>query len=74
MDNLNKKSIFFYTACIFDFAEKYKISLKESYIYLNKYNGIQYLIENYDIEHTLSKEDTLEALLYITSKNGGYLI
>ena len=71
--NNTEKSIFFYIACIFDFAEKNNLSIKESYIYLNKYNGIQYLIDNYEIEHTLSKEDTLQALSNITIKGGGYL-
>ncbi len=31
-------------------------------------------MENYDIEHTLPKEDTLEALSCIARKNGGYIV
>ena len=69
--NINKKYAFFIIKCIFDFAEKYKISVKDSFIYLKNFNCIQYLIENYDIEHTLSKEDTLEALCRIAHNNGG---
>ena len=71
--NTDKKIIFFYITCIFDFAQKYKISIKDAYNYLKEYNGIQYLMENYEIEHTLSKDDTLEALSHITQKNGGHL-
>jgi len=70
----NKKSAFYLISCIFDFSEKYNINIKDAFIYLKKYNGIQFLIENYEIEHTLSKADTLEALSCITKKNGGNLI
>lgn len=69
----DKKSIFFCITCIFDFAQKYSLTIKDAYNYLKKYTGIQYLLENYEIEHTLSKNDTLEALSRLTQKNGGYL-
>jgi len=69
-NSLNKNKVLFYISCIFDYAEKLNMNYKDTYIYLKKNKGIQYLIENYDIEHTLSKEDTLEALSYISNNNG----
>jgi len=71
--NENKKIIFFYITCIMDFAEKFNITIKDAFSYLKKYKGIHFLMENYNIEHTLSKDDTLEALTNITLKNGGNL-
>jgi len=68
-----KKYTFFIIKCIFDFAEKYKINIKDAYLYIKEFNYIQYLMENYEIEHTLSKEDTLEALSCIAHNNGGYI-
>ena len=70
----NKNTIHYIITCIVDFAEKYNISIKDSFEYLKKYNCVQYLFENYEIEHTLSKDDTLGALSQISHQNGGYLI
>jgi hypothetical protein len=41
---------------------------------LKKHEGLQFLMENYEIEHTLSKEDTLEALTRIAHRNGGHIV
>jgi len=71
---MDKKAILYFITCIADFAEKYKTSIKDAFLYLKKYNGLQFLMENYEIEHTLSKEDTLEALSHIAHKNGGHLV
>jgi hypothetical protein len=71
---MNKKTIHYFIICVTDFAEKYKMSIKDAFLYLKKYKGIQFLIENYEIEHTLPKEDTLDALSHITRKNGGQLV
>ncbi len=49
------------------------MSVKESFLYLDTCKGIDYLQEFYDIEHTLSIDDTLEALTEICRQNGGKL-
>ena len=71
---MDKKAILYFITCIADFAEKNEISIKDAFLYLKKYSGLQFLMENYDIEHTLSKEDTLEALSCIARKNGGHIV
>lgn len=71
---MSKKAVFYFISCIADFAEKNAMSIKEAFLYLQKYNGLQFLMENYDIEHTLSKEDTLEALSSITHISGVYIV
>jgi hypothetical protein len=71
---MDKKAILYFITCIADFAEKYKTSIKDAFLYLRDYKGLQFLMENYEIEHTLPKEDTLEALCRIANKNGGHII
>lgn len=57
--------------CINEFAEQKQIGTREAYLYLNEYKGIEFLHEFYDVEHTLSFDDTVEDLTKICSSNGG---
>ena len=59
--------------CINEFASKLNISTKDAFDYLYKYNGINFLKENYEIEHTLSIEDAIEDIIIVCRNNGGYL-
>ena len=45
--------------------------MRDAYIYLNCYKGIEFLKEFYDVEHTLSFEDALDDLATICRRNGG---
>ena len=47
------------------------MDMKEAYIYLKRYNGIEFLKEFYDVEHTLSFEDVLDDLAAVCRKSGG---
>ena len=40
-------------------------------MYLSRYKGIEFLMEFYDVEHTLSFEDVRDALFAICRKKGG---
>lgn len=71
--SMNKKLAEFMVLCVDKFAKEKNISVKESFLYLDTYKGIDYLQEFYDIEHTLSIDDTLEALGDICRQNGGNL-
>jgi len=68
---MNKKVVHYLVACVVDFAEKNDMRIKDAFFYLKKHNGIDFLIENYEIEHTLSKDDTMDALSNIVRGNGG---
>jgi len=59
--------------CINEFASRFNLNSKEAFDYLNKYNGIDFLMNNYEIEHTLSFEDAIDDMVLICAKNGGYL-
>ena len=59
--------------CINDFAEHMGIAPKESYSYLAEYGGLDFLLEHYEIEHTLSLGDAIDDLTLICRNNGGNL-
>ena len=68
-----KKKISFMVACVNEFARKYNISLKEAFQYLFKYKGIEFLKENYEVEHTLSFDNVVEDISILCRRNGGML-
>ncbi|MDR0829496.1 MAG: DUF3791 domain-containing protein [Prevotellaceae bacterium] len=56
-----------------DFAEKYKLSMRQSFEYLYNYGGIAFLDRHYDIEHCENPAITVRTLQQICSRNGGNL-
>ena len=59
--------------CISEFANINKMHMKDAYLYLSRYKGIEFLKEFYDVEHTLSFDEVMDDLFSICSKNGGML-
>lgn len=57
--------------CISEFASHYGMHMRDAYIYLSRYKGIEFLKEFYDVEHTLSFDDVMDDLYVICRKNGG---
>jgi len=60
--------------CISDFATQFDMSTKEAFRFLSAYGGIAFLMEHYEIEHTLSLDETIETLAHICRENGGILV
>ena len=71
--NEERKQINYTVACVSEFARRHELKLREAFQFLFEYKALEFLKENYDIEHTLSLEDTLDDLLMICEKNGGML-
>ena len=70
----NKRKIINYTVvCINEFADKFSLSSKDAFTYLYNHKGIDFIKENYEIEHTLSLDDAIEDLSIICRNNGGNL-
>ena len=72
--NLDKKKnnqIEYLVTCIGAFAEKYNLAIPQAYSYLKRFTGIDFLIECYDIEHTLSIENAFEDLQQLCYNHGG---
>ena len=68
-----KKIISFMVVCVNEFAKKYNISAKEAFQYLFNYKGIEFLKENYEVEHTLSFDNVVEDISILCRRNGGIL-
>ena len=60
--------------CVGEFADRFGLTIKAAYEFLSSYGGISFLIEHYEIEHTLSFDDALDDLEIICQKNGGALV
>lgn len=59
--------------CIGAFADRFKLSQIQAYTYLRRFKGIDFLIDCYAAEHTLSIDDAVDDIAYICKKNGGEL-
>ncbi len=59
--------------CVGAFAKQFKLSNAQAYAYLRRFSGIDFLIDYYAAEHTLSIEDAVEDLTAICLKEGGKL-
>ena len=60
-------------AVIRTFGDRFNLTVQQSFRYLYNFKGIRFLLEYYDVEHTLSIDDTVEALIKVCQKNGGEL-
>ena len=60
-------------AVIRTFGERFNLTVQQSLRYLYNFKGIRFLLEYYDVEHTLSIEDTVDDLVKVCQKNGGEL-
>ncbi len=65
-----KKKIDYTVVCVNEFADRYHLSSKEAFAYLYTHKGIEFIKENYDIEHTLSFDDAVDDLTLICRSNG----
>jgi hypothetical protein len=68
-DIVNK--IEYVICCVGAFASKYSLSNSQAYAYLRRFSGIDFLIDCYSAEHTLSIDDAVEDLQAICLKRGG---
>lgn len=71
--NEQRKQINYVVVCVNEFARRHNLKIKDAFQFLFQYKAIEFLKENYDIEHTLSLDDALDDMLMICRKNGGIL-
>ena len=70
MTKADRNLLDYIVICISEFANRYGMHMRDAYIYLNRYKGIQFLKEFYHVEHILSFDDTINDLSAICRKNG----
>lgn len=68
-----KRKINFTIACVNEFARKYNLCVKEAFQYLYEFKGIEFIKENYEIEHTLSLDNVVEDIGILCRRNGGMI-
>ena len=74
-NNMDKKEIFnrieYVVACVGAFALRYNLSNMQAYAYLRRFTGIDFLLDCYAAEHTLSIDDAVSDLQVICQREGG---
>ena len=72
---MDKKEIFdrieYVVACVGAFAQRYKLSNAQAYAYLRRFAGIDFLLDCYMAEHTLSIDDAVFDLRILCNRKGG---
>lgn len=74
MSREEKNRLEYTIALITDFANAYHIKQKQAFNYLRRFKGLDFLKKHYDVMHTQSFEDTIEALTLVCNRNGGGLV
>ena len=69
--DLTHNIIEYVNCCVGAFANRFKLSLADSYAYLRRFKGIDFLVDCYAAEHTLSIEDAVEDMAVLCQKNDG---
>jgi hypothetical protein len=69
MTNVNQ--VHYYIMCVSAFAKAKEIGQIDAFNYLNQYKGIEFLVDCYEAEHTLSIDDAVEDLTIVCKNNGG---
>lgn len=73
MSSTEKHKIEYLVALIFDFAKTYKIKQQQAFNYLKRFKGLEFYERHYNVMHTQSFEDSIEDLVRVCNKNGGWL-
>jgi hypothetical protein len=73
MGNLNRNRVNYYVLCVNAFAGQKGIPQAEAYNYLYEHKGMDFLVECYDAEHTLSLNDAVNDLTQVCKNNGGLI-
>ena len=60
-------------ALIAEFADRFGIGEKQAFNYLSRFKGLAHLATYYDVVHTLSFDDAVEAMIQVCGHNGGGL-
>ena len=56
--NVNQDHIDYLVVCVNDFADMYGMNYIQGYDYLKNHAGLDYILKNYDIEHSYPIERT----------------
>ena len=66
-----KNRIEYFVACVTEFAKAFGLDFKESFDYLDRHRGLDFLVSCYEAEHTVSFVDAIQDLQQVCRRNGG---
>jgi hypothetical protein len=65
------KRVLYYTMCVSAFSNKKGLDRRDAFNYLYNHCGIEFLVDCYEAEHTLSLDDAVDDLTLVCKNNGG---
>ena len=68
-----RNRIQYFIACVGEFADAHGMEHSSAYAFLEKYQGMDFLIKCYEAEHTLSYADAVRDLETVCRRHGGKL-
>ena len=71
MNNADK--IYYFVMCVSAFSDKKRLNWRDAFNYLYSHKGIDFLVDCYEAEHTLSLDDAVDDLTFVCKNNGGVL-
>ncbi|MDR0306254.1 MAG: DUF3791 domain-containing protein [Chitinispirillales bacterium] len=69
----DKKIIRYAVMCVHEFGSRFELDDLSAFRYLKANGGLQFLLEQYEIEHTLGLDAAIEDMQYVCKKNGGLI-
>ena len=72
-DMRDKYQIPFINACIRALAKRAGLPVKSAFQYLDRFKGMEFLVDFYPTLHLQSLDDTVDDLIVMCKKNGGAL-
>ena len=69
--DLTHNKIEYVICCVGAFSKRFNLTNAQSYAYLRRFKGIDFLIDCYEAEHTLSVDDAVDDIAQICKNNGG---
>ncbi len=68
-----KDRVEYFVACVAEFAKAFGLDTRRSFDYLDKHQGLDFLMRCYDVEHTVAFADAMTDLQKVCRKHGGHL-
>jgi len=69
MTTMNRNVLDYMVVCVNDYADRHGLNYVDSFDYLCRNQGLAFLQECYEAEHTLSLDDVLEDLDAVCKRN-----
>jgi len=72
-NSVSSGAIHYIVMCVGMFARQYNLTKKEACNYLSRFKGLEFSINNYEVEHQLPLQDCVDDMAVVCQRNGGLL-